>query len=278
MSDSLPLRLRLALGRVATIGDELPATGGLRCFEARLPGTPDDSRATHQVVLGATPPDGPAPASVASLVQAIRALQHPHLVDVVAVGEFEGRAWVVEKRVEGPSVAQRVQHRGVVSTREAIATLRALARALVALHRRGVVHGGIHAKMVHLPTSGEALLRTGSGEGTTADDLYGLGVLGWMMLTGAMPTASESAWRPGVPRELRDLLEQLVTRERSRLLRAEEVLAALDAFPATQPSPLNALFEGAGRGARGVERHPALLVVVLAALGVLFFILRRPLP
>lgn len=278
MMDTLPLRLRLALGRVAVVGDERPTTGGLRRFEARLPGTPDDSRATHQVVLGATPPDGPAPASVQSLVQAIQALKHPHLIEVIATGEFEGRAWAVEARAETPTVAQRLRDRGVVSVREAITTLRAIARALVALHRRGVVHGGIHPKMVHLPTSGEALLRTGSGEGTTADDLHALGVLGWVMLTGAPPTGASAGLRARVPQELRDLLEQLVTRERSRLLRAEEVLAALDAFPATQPSPLNALFEGAGRGAREVERHPALLVIVLAALGVLFLVLRRPLP
>jgi hypothetical protein len=278
MTDRLPLRLRLALGRVATVGDERPTTGGLRRFDARLPGTTEGSKATHQVVLGAPPPDGPAPASVARLVKEIQAVQHPHLVEVTAVGEFEGRAWVVEARLDAPTVAHRLQSRGMLSVREAIAALREIARALVALHRRGVVHGGIHPKMVHLVASGGAHLRTGSGEGTALDDLHALGVLGWVMLTGAPPGAGEASWRPGVPQELRDLLEGLVQRDRSRLLRAEEVLAALDAFPATHPSPLNTLFEGAGRGAREVERHPALLVVVLAALGVLFFVLRRPLP
>ena len=278
MIDSLPLRLRLVLGKVAVVGDERPTTGGLRCFEARLPGTPDGSRATHQVVLGAAPPDGPAPAAVRSLVRAIQALKHPHLLEVIAAGEFETRAWAVEVLIEAPSVAQRIRNRGVLSVREAIAALRAIARALVALHRRGVVHGGIHATRVHLHADGDARLRTGSGEGTTADDLHALGVLGWVMLTGAPPTGASPSWRAGVPKELRDLLEQLVRRNRTRLLRAEEVLAALDAFPATQPSPLNALFEGAGRGAREVERHPALLIVVLAAIGVLFFVLRRSLP
>lgn len=278
MTDRLPLRLRLALGRVATVGDERPTTGGLRRFDARLPGTAEGGKATHQVVLGAPPPDGPAPASVERLVKAIQALQHPHLVGVMAVGEFEGRAWVVEARLDAPTVAHRIQSRGMLSVREAIAALREIARALVALHRRGIVHGGIHPKMVHLVASGGAHLRTGSGEGTTLDDLHALGVLGWVMLTGAPPSAVGASWRPGVPQELRDLLEGLVQRDRARLLRAEEVLAALDAFPATHPSPLNALFEGAGRGAREVERHPALLVVVLAALGVLFFVLRRPLP
>jgi hypothetical protein len=278
MTDGLPLRLRLALGRVATVGDERPATGGLRCFEARLPEAPPGSRATHQVVVGAPVPDGPSAASVVVLVRAMQGLQHPHLVGVVAAGEFEERAWVIEARLEAPTVAHRIQSRGVLSVREAIATLREIARALVALHRRGIVHGGIHPTMVHLLPTGGAQLRTGSGEGTAMDDLHALGALGWVMLTGARPPVTGASWRSGVPPEVRDLLEQLVRRDRHRLLRAQEVLAALDAFPATHPSPLNALFEGAGRGAREVERHPALLVIVLAALGVLFFVLRRPLP
>jgi serine/threonine-protein kinase len=278
MRDGLPLRLRLALGRVATVGDERPTTGGLRRFDARLPGTAEGSKATHQVVLGALPPDGPAPASVARLAESIQALQHPHLVEVMAAGEFEGRAWVVEARLDAPTVAHRIQSRGVLSVREAIAALREIARALVALHRRGIVHGGIHPKMVHLVASGGAQLRTGSGEGAVLDDLHALGVLGWVMLTGSPPQGAVARWRPGIPQELRNLLESLVERDRTGFLRAEEVLAALDAFPATHVSPLDALFEGAGRGAREVERHPALLVVVLAALGVLFFVLRRPLP
>lgn len=278
MTDRLPLRLRLALGQVATVGDERPSTGGLRCFEARLPGATAANRVTHQVVLGAPPPDGPAPASVGVLVRAIKAHQHPHLVEVIAAGEFEERAWVVEEIIEAPTVAQRIEHRGVASVRESIAALREIARALVVLHRRGVVHGGIHPKMVHLVSSGGVRLRTGSGEGTAIDDLHALGVLGWVLLTGSTPAAGGPSWRPGVPPELRDLLEQLVRRDRHRLLRAEEVLAALDAFPATHPSPLNALFEGAGRGAREVERHPALLIVVVAALGALFLLLRRAVP
>jgi serine/threonine protein kinase len=264
MIDGLPLRLKLAIGRVAVMGEERPATGGVRCFEARLPGDSGGGPPTHQVVLGALPPDGPEPASVAALVEAMRALNHPHLVEVTAVGEFEGRAWVVEELVHAPTIAERISRRGVLSVREAVAVLREIARALVSLHRLGAVHGSIHPAMIWLLAS------------TPQGDLRALGSLGSVMLTGARPGGTGVLGRPRIPSELRDLLEQLVQPDPDRPLRAEEVLTVLDSFPATHDSPLDALFEGAGRGSRNVERHPALLIVVLAALGILFYFLRNP--
>jgi serine/threonine protein kinase len=276
MIDGLPLRLKLAIGRVAVMGEERPATGGVRCFEARLPGDSGGGPPTHQVVLGALPPDGPEPASVAALVEAMRALNHPHLVEVTAVGEFEGRAWVVEELVHAPTIAERISRRGVLSVREAVAVLREIARALVSLHRLGAVHGSIHPAMIWLLASGSVRVRTGPGEGTPQGDLRALGSLGSVMLTGARPGGTGVLGRPRIPSELRDLLEQLVQPDPDRPLRAEEVLTVLDSFPATHDSPLDALFEGAGRGSRNVERHPALLIVVLAALGILFYFLRNP--
>lgn len=278
MRDGLPLRLRLVLGRIAAVGEERPSTGGARCFDARLAGAAVDSAPTHQVVVGAAAPDGPAPASVAALVQAMQELKHPHLVEVAAVGEFEGRAWVVEELPNAPTVAERIRSRGVLSIQQAAVALREIARVLVSLHRRGVVHGSIHPKMIYLPGGGGVRLRTGPGEGIPAEDLRALGDLGWVMLTGAPSEAGATVWRPGMPSELRDLLEQLVNPDRDRLLRAEDVLDALDAFPANHASPLSSLFEGAGRDARDAQRHPALLIVVLVALGIFFYLLRHPMP
>ncbi|HET9133694.1 MAG TPA: hypothetical protein VFN90_05295, partial [Gemmatimonadales bacterium] len=60
MSDALALRLRLALGGAAELGDELPAMGGIRVFAGRARGEAPGT-VSRTIILHALPPDGPPP-------------------------------------------------------------------------------------------------------------------------------------------------------------------------------------------------------------------------
>lgn len=278
MTDGTALRLRLALGTMIAVGEERPATGGVRWFQARLPGA--TGAPTHRVILCAPPPNGPVPARLLAWVETLRAIDHRGLAEITAAGEFEGRAWLAEPVPPGQTLEARLATRGVLSVRETIGVLRALARVLAMLHRHGVAHGGLAAHAIRLGPRGEVTLANGWAEGSVADDLHALGVVGWTMLTGELPnpdTVHDPARvRHAVPPELWRLVQRLLDRDpAARPERAETVLATLDAFPTPHPSPLSAIFEGAGRGAREAERHPVVLLGVLVAVGMLLLALVR---
>lgn len=277
MSDTLPLRLRLALGDTVRVGAERAARGGVRRFDATLPGR--DGPATHRVTLAAPPPDGPLPAAAGTRAAACLALAHPGLAAVLGAGEFEGRAWLAEAAPAVPPLADRLEAGARWSVRDTIATLRGVARVLAVLHRRGIAHGAIAPDTVHLAPDGRVTVAVGVAEGTVLGDLHALGRLVWTMLNGGAFDLEQAAprWsRSGVPPELRILLDRMASPEPERRpARAEDVLAALDAFPVARASPLVALFEGAGRGARDAERHPILLLAVLAGAALLVVLLLR---
>ncbi|MBV8763185.1 MAG: serine/threonine protein kinase [Deltaproteobacteria bacterium] len=141
-------------------------------------------------------------------------LSHPGLVPVVDFGEDPGvGAYMVSELVEGLSLANQPLP---LSVRRALDILGQLADVVEHVHRRGLVHGDLRADaiiMVPETTPGGrrqiarlldlgiaqrymssnpapaylAPERIAGGPPTVASDVYALGVLGFLLLTGQLP-------------------------------------------------------------------------------------------
>lgn len=182
--------------------------------------------------------DGPA-SPVAQFDAEVRALGRlagvPGVVEVQAVGTtVGGRPWLVEELVVGPTLAARLRS-APWSPAEVQRLVRDVASTLAAAHAAGVVHGDMApANVLCRPTGafvvcdfGVSVLggpptgaspctpsfaapeRLAGGPPTPAADVYGLGVLGWYALVGALPPARMDAAR-GLPRRLSDVLARML--------------------------------------------------------------------
>ena len=72
-------------------------------------------------------------------LQLLARMHHPNLVELYDAGEFQGRAFLVMRLIEGPSLGERLT-RGPLSTEVAAAVGADLAAALDHVHGRGVTH------------------------------------------------------------------------------------------------------------------------------------------
>ncbi|WP_427385251.1 protein kinase domain-containing protein [Janibacter sp. G56] len=193
--------------------------------------------------------------------------------------------------MEGGSLHDVVAARGHLSPGETVTVLVPLARALAALHRRGIVHGDVTPGNVLFDLAGRPALgdlgvaRLAGEEGlpvsgtdghiapeveagappAPASDIHGLGVLGWLCLTGAPPghiTARVPLGElaPGTPRPLLEAIEACLDPSPGR--RPDADAAALATFDAAPAEPLRlVLGEDAAAGLthriRAAAREPA---------------------
>ncbi|MDP6444301.1 MAG: serine/threonine-protein kinase [Pirellulaceae bacterium] len=150
-------------------------------------------------------------------------LDHPHIVPVYEVGEFEGRPFFSMKHIEGETLADRLRS-GPLPAREAADLLAKVARAIHFAHRRGVLHRDLKPSNVLIDaanephvtdfglakreTDGASLTKTGAVLGTPAymspeqaggrgdvghaSDTYSLGSILYHMLTGRPPFQAPS--------------------------------------------------------------------------------------
>ncbi len=151
-------------------------------------------------------------------------LSHPHIVPIFRVGELGGFAFIAMAYIEGETLGERLRARGPLSPTAAARLLREIAWALAHAHARGVVHRDIKPDNILLEAStGRALVsdfgiaevsRSGSVPGSATvmgtaafmspeqaaglavdgrSDIYSLGILGHLALTGLLPSSADGA-------------------------------------------------------------------------------------
>ncbi|MEO7745043.1 MAG: serine/threonine-protein kinase [Actinomycetota bacterium] len=182
----------------------------------------------------------------------LRAVSHPHVVHLhQGVVLDDGRVALVLDLVDGGTLASIVAQRGHLAPGEVVTVVASLAQALADLHADGVEHGDLAPGNVLFDRSGRPVLTdlgttrlTGEPRdevfGTAgyvdpvvlagappgpASDVYGLGALAWLALTGAPPETAA----------LRVPLADLAPAAPAALIEAVE--AAVDPDPARRPGP-----------------------------------------
>ena len=243
VGDAMRKRLQLNLGMLVDLGDEVPSPAGGRAFTAKRRETGE----TVVVVVHRAPPDGPDAAEMRQRLARLRDLDHGVLDLPLGDGNLDGHFWSIEL-ASLPSALDRLED-GQLPLPLAVAVIRDLARALAAIHRRGITHGAINLRTVRIGDAGARLTGFGDALGESVrSDLDALGFVAWALLTGEADQSSAhllSRVRRGVPPALDTLCASFCARNPAdRPQRAEAVLAALDAIPTRHRNPLTSIVDG----------------------------------
>ncbi|HKE89709.1 MAG TPA: serine/threonine-protein kinase [Gemmatimonadales bacterium] len=216
-------RLREALQRGLGDGYELGVRLGQGGYALVYEAT--DSRLKRRVAVKVLREDLGEDTSAAERfrreAEAVAALRHPHIIPIYGVGESDGLTFFIMPLVDGGSLADRLAREPRVPTDEARRILREAAHGLAAAHRAGIVHRDIKPDNILLDGSearviltdfGIAKALSGGRPGLTETgavigtphymspeqasgeaaldpraDIYSLGVVGFQLLTGAVP-------------------------------------------------------------------------------------------
>ncbi len=152
-------------------------------------------------------------------------IQHPHVVSVVDTGEHDGVPYIVQRFVEGCSLEERIQDEGALDPATTVRICTEIIGALGAIHAVGVVHrdlkpgnvlldeqGSVHITDFGLAKQQDASLLTMPGqvlgsmdymapeqirgaEVTAATDLYALGCVAYVCVSGQAPFADRQGMK-----------------------------------------------------------------------------------
>lgn len=199
-------------------------------------------------------------------------LKHDHILPLLEFGEEQGRLFIVTPYIAGGTLAQRIE-RGPLSLAEVHELFSALVRAVAYLHKRNIVHRDlkpgnilldkeedsdrVYVRLIDfgiataqgLPPS--ASLTSAEGEvGTAAymapermrgvaapsNDIYSLGVILYLMLTGSLPGYAEDM--QGLPPSLLEVIKRSIAPDPAqRYATADELLRAFEHACRTLSSP-----------------------------------------
>ena len=212
-------------------------------------------------------------------------LSHPHIVPIHRVGEAGGFVFFVMTYVEGETLGERIRARGPLPPDEAMRVLREVAWAIAYAHGRGIVHRDVKPDNIMLEArTGRALVTDfgiahGSADtGPATDpgkimgtahfmspeqaangpidgrsDIYSLGVVGYLAVSGRLPFESDnlhavmvrqateappSVMRaaPGLPAALGAAIDRCLARDPAgRFADGEALAAALAPTVDTRP-------------------------------------------
>ena len=217
--DSGPTNTAAALTLPRSVGDyelleELGRGGMGVVYKARQKSL--DRVVAVKMLLGGEMASADDQARFQAEAEAAARLDHPGIVPVFEVGEFEGWAFFSMKLIEGRTLAERLQD-GPLPPREAAELLAKVSRAIHYAHQRGVLHRDVKPSNILIDESGEphvmdfglakrlsgdaSLTRTGAILGTPSymspeqaagsrgsvgpvSDVYSLGTVLYAMLTG----------------------------------------------------------------------------------------------
>jgi len=218
-------------------------------------------------------------------------LSHPHIVPIHRVGEAGGFVFFVMSYVEGETLGERLRARGPIPPADAARVMREVAWALAYAHGRGIVHRDVKPDNILLEANsgralvtdfgiahgGSAVVAADSGKimGTAhfmspeqaangavdgRSDIYALGVVGYLAVSGRLPfdtpslpallvkQATEAAptvtrAAPGLPAALGAAIDRCLAREPDERFPDGETLAAA-LVPAPDARQLPATLRG----------------------------------
>ena len=207
-------------------------------------------------------------------------LSHPNIVPIHRVGEADGFVFFVMSYVEGETLGERLRTHGPLPPVDAARVLREVAWALAYAHGRGIIHRDVKPDNILLEAgTGRAMVTDfgiahGGGQSSTIDagkimgtahfmspeqganksldgrsDIYSLGVVGYLAVSGRLPFYEESVpalivrqtmdtppsvmtVAPGIPSTLSAVIDRCLDPDPARRFADGETLAA-----ALAPSP-----------------------------------------